>query len=382
MARCASASPAPGSSARCTRARRGWPGRRSPASPPRRPSARARPRRASAPSGRTPRRRQLATADDVDVVHICTPNHLHARARRARARRTASTSSARSRSRSARAQADELIAAPARAAAGSRTVPFVYRFHPVVREARARVRAGALGAGPPHPRRLPAGLARLRRRRQLARRRRPRRPVARVRRHRLALVRPRRVHDRRPDHRALRPDRRPSSPSARRAAHARAFAVTASRRTASRARGDDRGRGHRRVPHRVRRPGHADRQPGLARPQEPPPPRDRVRARRASRFEQERPETLWLGRRGPRGDASGATRARSAPEAAPLRDRARRAPAGLPRLLRPVRRRHATPRSRRRGPRRAPDVRRRRAQRAADRRRPRVRAAPAAWVEV
>ena len=58
--------------------------------------------------------------------------------------RTASTSSARSRSRSAPRRPAELIEA-ARAADRIATVPFVYRFHPVVREARARLRAGALG---------------------------------------------------------------------------------------------------------------------------------------------------------------------------------------------------------------------------------------------
>jgi predicted dehydrogenase len=44
-----------------------------------------------------------------------------------------------------RAQAERLIEA-ADGAARVATVPFVYRFHPAVREARARVRGGALGA--------------------------------------------------------------------------------------------------------------------------------------------------------------------------------------------------------------------------------------------
>jgi len=86
---------------------------------------------------------QLATADDVDVVHICTPNHLHselaalalAHGKHVVCEKPLAVSTA---------QAAELIEA-ARAADRVATVPFVYRFHPVVREARARVRAGTLG---------------------------------------------------------------------------------------------------------------------------------------------------------------------------------------------------------------------------------------------
>ena len=83
-------------------------------------------------------------ADDVDVVHICTPNSLHVPlARRALAagkpvvceKPLATTLP----------EARELAAA---AAAVTATVPFVYRFYPAVREARARVAAG--DAGPLH----------------------------------------------------------------------------------------------------------------------------------------------------------------------------------------------------------------------------------------
>ena len=55
------------------------------------------------------------------------------------------------------------------------------------------------------------------------------------------------------------------------------------------------------------------------------------------RFEQERPETLWLGRRGVSEIVTRDPGGLGA-EAAPLRRRARRPPAGLSRLLRPFRR--------------------------------------------
>jgi predicted dehydrogenase len=85
-------------------------------------------------------------ADDVDVVHICAPNTLHVPlARRALAagkpvvceKPLALTL----------ANAHELVDA-ARDAGATATVPFVYRFYPAVREARARVAAG--DAGPLH----------------------------------------------------------------------------------------------------------------------------------------------------------------------------------------------------------------------------------------
>ncbi|MBG0561328.1 Gfo/Idh/MocA family protein [Actinoplanes aureus] len=85
----------------------------------------------------------LAEADDIDVVHICTPNHLHAPlAERAIAagkhvicEKPLATSVA-----SARRLAELAARAPVVAA-----VPFVYRFYPTVREARARVRRGDAG---------------------------------------------------------------------------------------------------------------------------------------------------------------------------------------------------------------------------------------------
>ena len=86
---------------------------------------------------------ELATADGVDVVHICTPNHLHAE--------LAALALAHGKHvvcekplATATPQADSLVAAVA-AAGRIATVPFVYRYHPLVREARARIAAGALG---------------------------------------------------------------------------------------------------------------------------------------------------------------------------------------------------------------------------------------------
>ena len=85
----------------------------------------------------------LVASPDVDVVHICTPNHLHAPLAEPRSRR-ASTSCARS--RWPLDLADRRRAASRRSPAGVvATVPFVYRFYPMVREARARV---ADGVGP------------------------------------------------------------------------------------------------------------------------------------------------------------------------------------------------------------------------------------------
>jgi len=86
---------------------------------------------------------ELATASDIDVLHICTPNHLHAglatlaleHGKHVVCEKPLAVD---------REQADALIEA-ARGAGRIATVPFVYRFHPVVREARARVTEGSLG---------------------------------------------------------------------------------------------------------------------------------------------------------------------------------------------------------------------------------------------
>jgi predicted dehydrogenase len=87
---------------------------------------------------------ELVEADDIDVVHICTPNHLHAPlAERAIAagkhvicEKPLSTDVAGARRLADLAGAASVVAA----------VPFVYRFYPTVRDARGRVRRGDVGS--------------------------------------------------------------------------------------------------------------------------------------------------------------------------------------------------------------------------------------------
>ena len=85
----------------------------------------------------------LLAADDIDVVHICTPNATHAdlalRALNAGKHVICEKPLATS-ARDARILADTAAAAGRIAA-----VPFVYRYHPMVREARARVSRGDIG---------------------------------------------------------------------------------------------------------------------------------------------------------------------------------------------------------------------------------------------
>jgi len=86
----------------------------------------------------------LVTAPDVDVVHICTPNHLHAPL--AHAALAAGKHVICEKPLAVdREQAAELVRA-ADAAGVVATVPFAYRFYPLVREARVRVAAGAIGS--------------------------------------------------------------------------------------------------------------------------------------------------------------------------------------------------------------------------------------------
>ena len=101
--------------------------------------------------------RRALLAADGHVVHVCTPNHLHAPIALA-ASPPGSTSSARSPSPPTPTPPRAMAAAAAEPASVA-TVPFVYRFHPMVREARARVAAGEIGRPHPRPRRLPPGLA-------------------------------------------------------------------------------------------------------------------------------------------------------------------------------------------------------------------------------
>src|SRR5665647_1983407 len=86
---------------------------------------------------------ELVTSPDVDVVHICTPNHLHAplvrmalsAGKHVICEKPLATS---------RADAAELVEL-ARAAGVVAAVPFIYRYYPTVREARARIASGASG---------------------------------------------------------------------------------------------------------------------------------------------------------------------------------------------------------------------------------------------
>jgi predicted dehydrogenase len=87
---------------------------------------------------------ELAVSDEVDVVHICTPNAQHRPLAELALRagkhvvceKPLATSAEDAAALTALAAAQGVVAA----------VPFVYRYHPMAAEARARVRAGALGA--------------------------------------------------------------------------------------------------------------------------------------------------------------------------------------------------------------------------------------------
>jgi predicted dehydrogenase len=86
---------------------------------------------------------ELVAADDVDVVHICTPNHLHvplAEAALAAGKHVILEKPIAMDGESAQTLADAAADSGKVAA-----VPFVYRYYPTLREARERVRAGATG---------------------------------------------------------------------------------------------------------------------------------------------------------------------------------------------------------------------------------------------
>ncbi len=83
-------------------------------------------------------------ADDVDVIHICTPNHLHAPVAEAAlaagkhviCEKPLALDAAQAAAATAAVQATDRVGA----------VPFVYRYHPMALEARARIAAGELGS--------------------------------------------------------------------------------------------------------------------------------------------------------------------------------------------------------------------------------------------
>ncbi|MXQ68316.1 Gfo/Idh/MocA family oxidoreductase [Actinomadura rayongensis] len=86
---------------------------------------------------------RLIASDDVDVVHICAPNHLHAPLASAALRagkhvvceKPLAMDTAEAADLAARARDSGLVAA----------VPFVYRYYALVRQARARLLGGAAG---------------------------------------------------------------------------------------------------------------------------------------------------------------------------------------------------------------------------------------------
>lgn len=86
---------------------------------------------------------ELAVSDDIDVLHVCTPNHLHVPLARAALEAGKHVVVEKPIGRTA-AEARELLDA-AEAAGRVATVPFVYRFYPTVRELRDRVQRGELG---------------------------------------------------------------------------------------------------------------------------------------------------------------------------------------------------------------------------------------------
>jgi predicted dehydrogenase len=85
----------------------------------------------------------MVEADDIDVVHICTPNHLHLPLAEAALRARKHVICEKPLALDA-AGAERLVKAAAEAGRQG-AVPFVYRYYPTVREARERVRDGRTG---------------------------------------------------------------------------------------------------------------------------------------------------------------------------------------------------------------------------------------------
>lgn len=85
----------------------------------------------------------LAEAPDVDVVHVCTPNHLHLSV--AEAALAAGKHVICEKPLALDAAGAERLTRRAAATDRCATVPFVYRYYPTVREARERIRSGHTG---------------------------------------------------------------------------------------------------------------------------------------------------------------------------------------------------------------------------------------------
>jgi predicted dehydrogenase len=86
---------------------------------------------------------ELVEAPDVDVVHICTPNHLHVAL--AEAALAAGKHVICEKPIALDADGAQALAAAAAASGKVAAVPFVYRYYPTVREARVRVHTGVTG---------------------------------------------------------------------------------------------------------------------------------------------------------------------------------------------------------------------------------------------
>src|SRR4051794_13613393 len=85
----------------------------------------------------------LVEAPDVDVVHICTPNHLHVPL--AEAALAAGKHVILEKPIAMDAESAQALTEAAGDSGRVAAVPFVYRYYPTVREARERVRTGATG---------------------------------------------------------------------------------------------------------------------------------------------------------------------------------------------------------------------------------------------
>ncbi|PPH50729.1 Gfo/Idh/MocA family protein [Rathayibacter sp. AY1E2] len=90
-----------------------------------------------------PDARALIEDESIDLVHVCTPNATHAAL--ALAAIEAGKHVVCEKPLAATLREAESLAAAASSAGVVATVPFAYRFHPMVREARARVASGETG---------------------------------------------------------------------------------------------------------------------------------------------------------------------------------------------------------------------------------------------
>ena len=86
----------------------------------------------------------LIADDSIDLIHICTPNNLHEPL--AEAAIAAGHHVICEKPLAMDAAGAEVLSAAAGSAGLVAAVPFVYRFYPMIREARARVRRGDLGS--------------------------------------------------------------------------------------------------------------------------------------------------------------------------------------------------------------------------------------------